>query len=374
MPSLSTTYRPHPLADLLPPMTASEFAELCADIDQHGQRERAVLYRDAQGEPLLLDGRHRARACAKLGIPLRTTDFEGTEDEARALVLSLNIHRRHLTPSQRSLVAGALAQRSVGRPAIAATLPEIVAPTTAAAAQAVGVSERTARDGALVVRSAPSEMVEAVAVGELSVSQAAGIVRAGHRDRQAAAALFLEHRRHSASDSWLTPGWLVERIEATLGGRIDGDPAAEPERGVPARWHYTADEDGLAQDSWANSDGTASHILLNPPYNQDGKGPGAWTRRAVAEWEAGRVERALLVLPFRPGAHWLRALSTFPRVELTGRVAFEPGYGNPARPQWEAGKRDKAQFASILIGVGMDAAELHAHFGDVGVVMVRYGR
>lgn len=350
-------------------MTDSEFAELCADIKQHGQREPAVLFGSAEGELFLLDGRHRAQACAVLGFPLRTAEFEGTEDEARALVLSLNLHRRHLSPSQRSLVAGALAQRPVGRPGKAAILPDSA--TTSEAARAVGISERSARDGALVFRAAPSAMVQAVAAGELSVSRAAGIVRIGQRDRQAASALFLEHRRNSASDSWLTPDWLIARIESSLGG-IDGDPAAEPEKGVPARWHHTADGDGLAQASWANPDGTPSRILLNPPYNADGRGPGAWTRRAVAEWEAGSVEKAILVLPFRPGAHWLRDLGAFPRVELTGRVAFEPGVGNPARPQWEAGKRDKAQFASILIGIGMDAAALDEHFADVGVVMVRY--
>lgn len=368
--STATTYRVHPLADLLPRMTDLEFSELCVDIELHGQREPAIVYRD-DGELLLLDGRHRARACEALGIPLRTTTFEGTEDEARALVLSLNVHRRHLTPSQRSLVAGALAQRAVGRPAKAATLPDIGA-TTSEAARAAGVSERTARDGALVVRSAPSEMVQAVAAGELSVSQAARIVRAGHRDRQAAAALYLEHRRHSASDSWLTPDWLVERIEAALAGRIDGDPAAEPERGIPARWHYTAEDDGLAQPSWANPDGTPSRIILNPPYNADGRGPGAWTGRAVAEWEAGRVGKAMLLLPFRPGAHWLQKLAPFPRVELTGRVAFEPGVGNPARARWESGERSQAQFASILVGIGVEPAVLNEHFGDVGVVMVRY--
>lgn len=90
------TTEPHPLATKFPDMNDKDFAALVADIQANGQREPAVIF---QGQ--ILDGRHRARACAMLGIDLVTTVFEGDEEAAARLVDSLNVHRRHLTREQR---------------------------------------------------------------------------------------------------------------------------------------------------------------------------------------------------------------------------------------------------------------------------------
>lgn len=205
----------------------------------------------------------------------------------------------------------------------------------------------------------------------MSVTAAAASVRARRTDRQAAAALFLEHRRSSASDSWLTPTWVIERAAACL-GRIDGDVAAAPERNVPASWALSEEDDALSTESWANPDGTPSRVWMNPPYNAKGRGPQEWTHRAVAEWERGRVEAALLLLPARPGAHWQHELARFPRLEFRGHLAFEPAQGIPARSRTEPGRRSEAPFASILVGIGVTADRLHEHFGDVGVVFVAH--
>lgn len=360
----------HPFADLLPELPDSELGELAADIARHGQREPATLWTDGNDVTWLLDGRHRARAAAGAGVELLTTVFHGSEDEARALVMSLNVRRRHLSPSQRALAAGALARRQRGGVGgQSAGLPD--APTQAEAARTAGVSERLVRDASAIMRTGEDDVIRAVATGEMSVTAAAAAIRATKTDRQAAAALFLSHRRSSSSDSWLTPAWVVERALACL-GRIDGDVAAAPELNVPAAWSLTAAEDALAADTWANADGSPSRLWVNPPYGVGGRGPQDWTRRVVAEWDVGTVESALLLLPARPGAHWQQELARFPRLEFRGHLTFEPGEGNPARDRWQAGARAEAPFASILVGVGVDPRELHRHFGDVGVVYVSY--
>jgi hypothetical protein len=64
---------PHPLADVLPPMTAKEYAELRDSIRVNGQREPITLHSDGR----ILDGRHRARACAELGMPVASKTFAG---------------------------------------------------------------------------------------------------------------------------------------------------------------------------------------------------------------------------------------------------------------------------------------------------------
>ena len=88
----------HPLAELIPPMSGEEFSELCEDIHKNGQREAVTLY-----EGKVLDGRHRDRACSDLGIEPTTREYDG--DEPAAYVLSLNVKRRNLTPSQRAAIA-----------------------------------------------------------------------------------------------------------------------------------------------------------------------------------------------------------------------------------------------------------------------------
>jgi hypothetical protein len=100
----------HPLAMAIPPMTPAEQESLRADIAKHGVRVPVILYPDPsdktpRGKPKLklLDGRNRGYFASVLGLPIRVEVFEGTEAEARSLVASLNLHRRHLTAAQKAL-------------------------------------------------------------------------------------------------------------------------------------------------------------------------------------------------------------------------------------------------------------------------------
>ena len=85
----------HPLSAAFPSMPEDEIAALAEDIQKHGQREPGVLF-----EGMVLDGWHRYIACQRAEVEFRSVEFDGTDPVA--FVLSRNLVRRHLTPSQRA--------------------------------------------------------------------------------------------------------------------------------------------------------------------------------------------------------------------------------------------------------------------------------
>lgn len=85
----------HPLSAAFPAMPEQEVEALAIDIEKHGQREPGVLF-----EGMVLDGWHRYLACERVGKKFLCGDF-GAGDPV-SFVLSRNLHRRHLTASQRA--------------------------------------------------------------------------------------------------------------------------------------------------------------------------------------------------------------------------------------------------------------------------------
>lgn len=363
MPTSVTALPLHGLALLLPEIPAEEFEALARSIAESGQQVPATSWVADDGIEYLIDGRHRARACERLGIPLVVERLEGDETAARSFILATNITRRHLTSSQRAVAAASLATRAPGQRGSTAALGL----TQDQVARAAGVSVRLVRAARTFLDD--TELTRAVLNGALTVTKASGQSRA---DRTRKAAGRLSAARRSATDEWLTPLWLIERVQRALGG-IDGDVAAEPGRSTPARWHLTAEDDALSVDSWANSPEprtsdavtdvgrSPSRIWMNPPWDK----AHLFVRRLLREVDGGRVSHAVVLLPARLGAEYITELTKrgYPRVELTGRLRFEPGRG--AAPT----ARGEAPFTSMLIGVGIEASVMHEEFHDVGVVV-----
>lgn len=84
---------------MFPLLEGVEFDCLVEDIRQHGVIEPVWLYEDR-----VLDGRNRVRACEQLGVEPPTRVWSG-DGSPLAFVVSTNLKRRHLSESQRAVIA-----------------------------------------------------------------------------------------------------------------------------------------------------------------------------------------------------------------------------------------------------------------------------
>ena len=87
----------HEAANIFP-LDEENLDELANDIRQQGQQVTIEIL-----DGRILDGRRRYLACKKVGIIPRSMEIN--VDDPVAYVRSLNLHRRHLTSSQRSMCA-----------------------------------------------------------------------------------------------------------------------------------------------------------------------------------------------------------------------------------------------------------------------------
>jgi ParB-like chromosome segregation protein Spo0J len=196
-------YRVHPFAAAFPKMRGELFQELVEDIRKNGLRESIVCTIDSKGNKVVVDGRNRLRACPAAGVkPTFGCDLVGlTDEELLAYVWSKNVHRRHLSTSQRAIIASEqtdfiaaitkakrAAKRSnlkrgatksakksrKGTSAPSGSTAEIVAKTAK-------VSPRTMKDAFTVKKSGDEKLVEEVKAGRKSVKAAAKEVRVKRR-------------------------------------------------------------------------------------------------------------------------------------------------------------------------------------------------
>lgn len=79
-------------------MQDDEYERLKDDIAINGQLEPIVLY-----EGKVLDGRNRYKALCDIGLKTDFEEYQG--DQPLSYVISKNLHRRHLTASQRAIMA-----------------------------------------------------------------------------------------------------------------------------------------------------------------------------------------------------------------------------------------------------------------------------
>ena len=255
------------------------------DIKEHGVREPVVFLDGA-----ILDGRNRYMCANDLDIDFPSVEFTG--DDPLSFVISHNLHRRHLTESQRASIAARVENMDHGQRADrarhanlhvssglplserAAAQPPI---TRTDAARMLNVSPRSVADARKVHEFAPPEVSQAVDDGRISVSLASKVadlpdeakaeVVGAEPDKMRETAREAVKKAHVAQNSgnneWYTPAPFIDAARAVMGG-FDLDPASSEiaNRTVKADQIFTAEDDGLKQE-WP-----VGRIWMNPPYAQ----------------------------------------------------------------------------------------------------------
>ncbi|MDX3929204.1 MAG: MT-A70 family methyltransferase [Shinella sp.] len=171
-PSVPPRLAHHPIATLFPMLSPQELEELAEDIRLRGQEE-PVWVLDGQ----ILDGRNRDAACALIGIDPWTKDYEG--NDPLGFVLSLNLRRRHLTESQRAMVAARLVDWERGINQTTAGDANLHARE---AGRRLSISERAVKAAKRVRDHGIDALSDAIRDGRISVHTGEAI---SHLERQA---------------------------------------------------------------------------------------------------------------------------------------------------------------------------------------------
>lgn len=172
----------HPAAELFPMMDDHAFAEFKADIALHGIKEWGTLYRGQ-----VLDGRNRYKACQELGIEMDFFEIEDKEGfDPIAYVLSHNLHRRHLTTSQRAMVAADLATLKHGGDRKSEEIKGQNCPLIIDdAAKQLNVSPKSVKNAKRVKDKGTPELAEMVSSGKVSVDAASKVATKPKAEQEA---------------------------------------------------------------------------------------------------------------------------------------------------------------------------------------------
>lgn len=248
----------HEVATMFPPMTEEEFQLLVADIRHHGLQEPLWRY---QGK--IIDGVHRYRACRLLGIEPTYHEWDGVGSLVH-FVVSRNLHRRHMTSTQKAVVAleiehqlGIEARRNQSlsggdKRALLEIFPKaLITPLHAAeeAAAATGTNHHYVTDAKKVVRKAP-ELKEQMKRGELGIADAKILAELPENQRADVLQMRVEGR--------------VKTVKAAV-LRLKQASIESQTQATPAKPCITL----ASWEQWLAEQPPCDLLLTDPPYSTD---------------------------------------------------------------------------------------------------------
>ena len=368
----------HPVAAMFPEFPPEEYVSLRADIEANGVRFPVVVC-----GRWLVDGRTRLRACRDLDLepPVRELD-EGTD--VVEWIVSANVRRRHLSTSQRAVLAAQLADgEGVTLDDAASSLSVSrmsVARARAAREIESGKVQAALGDGTVTVGDA----YKVRGVDTVRLDAAVDAVRGGEAGSLVQALDLADESPEPAA----VPGGPDGAAALPPAGDSGAGPASPRDSGRgdeagPARssggtsrpaveWEATdelRDRASAACGGAAPVDGRRlgppeqwhGHVLWCAP---SGEASGAGLAAAL---DGQELESAIVLTRCVPGEEWAQRLLSAGRLSV---VAF--GAGGNGACRWLQG--DGAVGPVMLWGFGVDRSLFARAFRDFGAVVPVNGR
>ncbi len=167
------SYPSHPLAEIFPMIPEADRKLLADDIVTFGQRDAIILL-----EGMVLDGRNRQWACEFAQIEPVYEEYTG--DDPLNFVLSKNLHRRHLSESQRALVAASIVDWERG---INQTTAGSTNLSTRRAAEKLSISEMSVKSAKRIHEHGAPELIEAIRTGKVSIHAGEALSELQHAEQ-----------------------------------------------------------------------------------------------------------------------------------------------------------------------------------------------
>lgn len=348
--------------NLIPPLTAEEYAGLEESILREGCRDAIVLW----GETII-DGHNRYEICTKHGVDFRTVQKVLDDRNAAKLWMMQNqLARRNLTDFQRIEIAHkcedavrAKAKESQVRKSadfVMEKLPEqkpIVSRDELGTL--AGVSGKTYEHAVTVLETAPAPVVEATRRNDISINAAYQVTKMEPEQQEEISARIeqgetpkaviadVQKRPHvafnSGNNEWYTPIEYIEAARKAMGS-IDLDPASSEiaNKVVKAGTFYTAETNGLDK-RWGGN------IWMNPPYSSDLIGK--FVDKLVEERE--NYNQAIVLVNNATETEWFNKI-----VSIASAVCFPKGRVKFYMPDGKTGAPLQGQ-AIIYIGDNIKA-------------------
>ena len=353
--------------NLIPPLTAEEYAGLEESILSEGCRDALVAWGDT-----LIDGHNRYEICTRHNIPFEITEmFFPSRDDVKLWMMRNQLARRNLNDFQRIEITHkcedavkAKARERQGTRTDINDIPLNSAESRDELANMAGVGHSTYEHAVTVLEEAPAPVVEAARNNELSINAAYQVAKMEPEQQEEIAQRIeqgeaprevfseVKNRPHVANNSgnneWYTPADYIEAAREVMGS-IDIDPASNDiaQETVKAAVYYTAETNGLDKE-WRGN------VWMNPPYASDLIGK--FIDKLVGELP--NIEQAIVLVNNATETEWFGKLISrasavcFPR----SRVKFYMPDGKTGAPlQGQAviyfGEH-KERFAEVFSGKG----------------------
>jgi hypothetical protein len=176
----------HEYSNIFPMIHETELHGLIEDIRANGLRDAITTY---QGK--ILDGRNRHRACEAARVNPIYTEYQGSDP--LGFVMSHNLHRRHLTESQRAMAGARMANLKKGGDAgihksntpMGALVPAV---TIQRAAELSGSSRKNIERARPIVQNGIEELQDMVETGEVSIRAASEVAKLPKEEQRKAVA------------------------------------------------------------------------------------------------------------------------------------------------------------------------------------------